>query len=128
MLTTLAVHGTEPSERFVVVARVGDPTRSARGAALIGATNCSWTTGVMAQRVLTEGVPWTFVGRLAPTQNQLRSRVAAPYTVGPRGENAIYVIANEVLEGLEQRGATRQRVELHGRVLEVDGIRYFVVT
>jgi hypothetical protein len=103
-----------------------DPAKCARTTDLVGVENCAWTTGMMAQRVLADGVPWTFVGRLVPSDNDLPSKVAAPYTVGPAG--TIHVVANEVLEALEQRGATTARLELTGKLLEVEGIKYLVIT
>jgi hypothetical protein len=127
---TVAVHedGTEHvGVSTLVVATRADPSKSAHLAKLVGPVNCTWTTGMMAQRVVVEGEPWTFVGRLTSSRNDLWSRVAAPYTIGPPGAGAIHVLANEVLEALEQRGATTERLELHGHLLEVDGIRYFVI-
>ncbi|MEQ1566381.1 MAG: hypothetical protein ABMA64_12140 [Myxococcota bacterium] len=103
-----------------------DPAKCARQAELVGADNCAWTTGMMAQRVLTEGVPWSYVGRLVPSDNALPSKVASPYTVGPDAK--IHVVANEVLEVLERRGATGGRLELSGKLLEVEGIEYLVLT
>jgi len=103
-----------------------DPAKCARQAELVGPENCAWTTGMMAQRVLSDGVPWTFVGKLVPSNNDLPSKVAAPFTVGPDG--AIHVIANEVLESLERQGATAGRLEITGKLLEVEGIKYLVIT
>lgn len=100
-----------------------DPAHCARRADLVGPGACSWTTEMVAQRVLEEGVPWTYVGRLARSENELASKVAAPYTIGPEGRT-IHVVANEVLETVDTNG----RVSLVGRVLDVDGITYFVAT
>jgi len=108
------------------LASKADPSRSASRAELVGPENCGWTTTMMAQRVLDEGAPWTYVGRLAPSAVVLPSKVAAPYTVGP--DAGIYVIANEVLDSLVRSGATRSRVQVTGKVLEVEGISYFVPT
>ena len=103
-----------------------DPGSCAKRAELVGAGNCSWTTAMMASRVLDEGSPYTYIGRLAPSRNKLTSRVAAPYTVGP--EEAIHVVANEVIDLLDRQGSVRNRLELRGKLLEVDGIKYLVVT
>ncbi|HHO52848.1 MAG TPA: hypothetical protein ENK18_18720 [Deltaproteobacteria bacterium] len=103
-----------------------DPSESAKRAELIGLSNCSWTTAMMAERVLDEGVPYTYVGHLIESHNELASRVAAPYTVGPNGR--IHVVANEVLDLLDRQGSLQARLELQGKVLEVDGVRYLVVT
>ena len=103
-----------------------DPAKCARQAELVGTGNCAWTTGLMAQRVLTEGVPWTFVGKLVPSTNDLPSKVAAPFTVGP--DATIHVIANEVLDVLQRAGSTVNRLEISGKLLEVDGIKSLVIT
>ncbi|MBA2320407.1 MAG: hypothetical protein H0V89_04555 [Deltaproteobacteria bacterium] len=98
-----------------------DPAHCAKKAQLVG-SNCSFSTGMMAQRVLDEGAVYTFAGLLTSSANQLGSHVAAPWTIGPDG--AVHVIANEVVEQLDGKG----RVSLEGRILEVDGVRYFVAT
>ena len=102
-----------------------DPAHCARKAELIG-TNCSYTTGMMAQRVLEEGRPYTYTGSLAASANRLESRVAAPYGVGPNGQ--VHVIANEVVDLMIQQGCSDRRVTLKGKLLEVDGVSYFVPT
>lgn len=101
-----------------------DPAACAKKAELVGGA-CSYTTGMMAQRVLTEGKPWTYTGRLAQVSNSLDSHVAAPFVVGP---SSTYVIANAVLEALTTAGAHHGRVALEGRLLEVEGVTYFVLT
>jgi hypothetical protein len=103
-----------------------DPGSCAKRAELVGPGNCSWTTAMMAERVLDEGAPYTYIGRLAPSRNKLASRVAAPYTVGP--ESAIHVVANEIVDLLVRQRAIDARLELRGKLLEVDGIKYLVVT
>lgn len=112
-----------------------NPALCARQAELVGPESCAWTTTMMAQRVLEQGVPWTYVGRLTAAEGTLPSKVAAPYTVGP--DATIHVIANEVLDALVRDGAAparvgpshdNDRVELSGKVLEVEGITYFVAT
>lgn len=102
-----------------------DPSSCAKKAGLVGA-NCSYSTGMMAQRVLEEGKPWTFTGALSPSSNTLKSKVAAPFTTGP--DRAVNVVANEVVEQLVGSGASAQRVTLDGKLLEVDGVQYFVAT
>lgn len=108
------------------LASKADPSQSASRAELVGPENCAWTTTMMAQRVLDQGAPWTYVGRLAPSAVVLPSKVAVPYTVGP--DAGIFVIANEVLDSLVRSGATPSRVQITGKVLEVEGISYFVPT
>jgi hypothetical protein len=102
-----------------------DASHCAKKTELVGA-NCSYTTGLMAQRVLEEGENWSYTGTLVSSSNALDSRVAAPFTVGPK--EGINVVANEVVEGLVKAGADTGRLALSGKLLEVDGIRYFVAT
>lgn len=114
---------TEPASP--AQAQRADPTHCAKRVELTGAS-CSFSTGLMAQRVLEEGRPYTFTGKLALTTRELGSRVAAPYLIGPT--NDIHVVANEVVEALVATVGEQGRVTLMGRVLEVDGVRYFVAT
>ena len=101
-----------------------NPTACAKKADLVGA-NCSYTTGKMAQRVMEQGRTWSFTGNLASTDNELPSKVAAPFSVGPDGR--VKVVANEILEDLVA-GGVEGRVVLEGRLLEVDGVEYAVLT
>ena len=98
-----------------------NPAACAKKAELVG-SGCSHTTGMMAQRVLAEGAPYTYAGTLVKADSELTSHVAAPFVVGP---DKIRVVANEVLEGFS---AGDQRVSLEGKLLEVDGVKYFVLT
>ena len=102
-----------------------DPTHCAKKAELLG-SNCSYATGMMAQRVLEEGDSYTFTGTLAAANNTLDSKVAAPYAVGP--DASIHILANEVIGSLVENGGEDKRVELAGKLLEVDGVTYFVAT
>ena len=101
-----------------------DPAACAKRAELVGGA-CSYTTSAMASRVLSEGKPWAFEGHLEASGNALDSHVAAPFRVGPEG---VHVVANQVLEALVGSGAHTARVILEGRRLEIDGVKYFVVT
>jgi hypothetical protein len=101
-----------------------DPTGCAKKAELMGGA-CSYTTGMMAQRVVADGKLWAFTGSLSPVQTRLASHVAAPFTVGP---DKVYVVANEVLDALTDAGVQAGRVSLEGKLLEVDGIKYYVLT
>ena len=102
-----------------------DPTHCAKKAELVG-SNCSYATGMMAQRVLEQGNSYSFTGTLSDAGSALDSKVAAPYVVGP--EASIRVLANEVIGALVDAGARDKRIELAGKLLEVDGITYFVAT
>lgn len=101
-----------------------NPAACAKKAEIVGGA-CGYTTGMMAQRVLMEGATWTFTGRLTKFDGTSPANVAAPYTVGP---DAVYVIGNEVVEELVASGAQTGRVALEGRRLDVDGVKYFVIT
>lgn len=104
-----------------------DPGRCAKHVAFMGFGNCSWSTTQMAERVLHEGTPYTYVGTLVASENELASKVAAPFRVGPEAD--IHVVANEVLDELVPlEGITSLRLELQGKVLTVDEVQYFVVT
>ena len=98
--------------------QVVDPTHCAHNAALMG-SSCAWSTGAMAQRVQSEGKDLNVTARLAPQQTALASAVAAPYKTGD-----LFVIANSVIEQADVSAS----LALTGKVLEVDGIKYFLVT
>lgn len=95
----------------------------ARSGELIG-SNCSYTTSMMARRVLEEGQDWAWTGSLTASGNALPSSVAAPYVA----QASTYVIATELVEGLKADDATASRLSLAGKLLEVDGVRYVVLT
>ncbi|MCB9675972.1 MAG: hypothetical protein H6737_12690 [Alphaproteobacteria bacterium] len=104
---------TETSEHL-------DATACAKKAELVGAA-CSYSTGMMASRVLEQGKSFSYTGKLTPTDEALASQVAAPFVVGPE---KVRVIANEVVESAQGH----DRMTFQGKVLEVDGVQYFVVT
>ncbi len=101
-------------------------THVAHGAPMIG-SNCSYSTGLMARRVLGEGRDWTFVGQLDPTANDLASHVATPYRTRSAGQ-AAFLVATELLERLLAEDRTEATLALSGRTLEVDGVTYVVLT
>lgn len=121
--TTTASVTTAATEAPTAENAAIDPAHCAKSASLVG-NNCSFSTGMMAQRVLEEGTSWSFTGVLTAATNELASHVAAPYAVGPRNE--IQVVANEVVESLATQAGQGERVVLEGKILEVDGVKYFV--
>lgn len=94
-------------------------------ASLIGA-NCSYTTGSMARRVMAEGVDWSAEDRLEPAANSLETRVAVPYVL--HQDPSTYVVASELLQVVPDPARSRHRLAMSGRTLEVDGVRYVVLT
>jgi hypothetical protein len=112
----LACPGAETA--MASTSAANDPTHCAKNAALVG-TNCAWSTGAMAQRVQAEGKEATVTARLASQTKKLDSQVAAPYLAGE-----YYVIANTVIEQADVSAP----LALTGKVLEVDGVKYFLVT
>lgn len=98
-----------------------DPTACAKKASLVG-SSCSYTTGMMAQRIVAEGSDETFAGTLNSFTEKLESHVAVPFTMG----KDIHVVANEVIEQLTEQGLTAAKVSLEGKMLEIDGVKYFV--
>jgi hypothetical protein len=95
-----------------------DATRCAKNADLVG-TNCSYSTGMMAQRVNADGQDVSLTAKLERTTENLPSKVAAPYTASD-----YHVIANEIVDGLDPA----KKLNLTGKTLEVDGVKYFLVT
>ena len=95
----------------------------ARSKELVGA-NCSFTTGMTARRVLEEGVPWSWVGPITPTDNAQPTRIATPFRV----DDGVLLVATALLEGLVQDGLAGANLRLDGRSLELDGVRYVVLT
>jgi hypothetical protein len=97
----------------------------AQNAELLGSA-CSYSTKMMAERVLAEGRHYSYIGSLHEASNELVSHVAAPFTVGPK--NDINVVANEVVEELSRVGAEKKRLDMSGKLLEVEGVLYYILT
>ncbi|MDP2308382.1 MAG: hypothetical protein Q8P18_20355 [Pseudomonadota bacterium] len=124
----VAPSSAAPEIAAAVTMDVTAASHAARGGELIG-SNCSYTTGMMARRVLEEGQDWSYVGTLKASSNDLASMVAVPYTVSDRSPPAsVHVIANELIEVLAVEGHIGARLSLVGKLLEVDGVRYAVLT
>jgi hypothetical protein len=97
---------------------------SARPGKLIGAS-CTYTTSLVAQRVIAEGVPWSYEGPLRLAEARVESQIACPYITGDGG---FQVVATELLDILVSCGYASSPLILEGRTLEVDGVRYVVLT
>ena len=115
--TALACPGGEGTA-MASTAQGGDPTHCAKNAELVGSC-CSYSTNMMAQRVHADGAETLLTAQFVRTAEQLASKVAAPWSVGD-----YRVIANSVMESVDTTGALAVR----GKVLEVDGVKYLLVT
>ena len=100
-------------------------THCATSTDLVGAS-CSYSTGLMARRVVEEGRAWTGGGPLIATEDKLDSSVAAPFVVWR--DDGYRVIANELVQVLWDAGRLDGPLVLTGKWLEVDGVRYVVLT
>lgn len=113
----LACPGSE-QQATAMASASADPTHCAKDSALVGSC-CSYSTNMMAQRVHADGAETTLTAFFSRTADQLASKVAAPWSVGD-----YRVIANSVMETADTDAA----LVVHGRVLEVDGVKYLLVT
>lgn len=102
-----------------------DAAHAATTAQLLGAS-CSFTTGMMARRVVDQGVDWQMVGRLGTAPLDAESQVATPFTLAEDG--AVRIIATDLLETVVTSGHVAGMLTLSGRMLDVDGTRYVVLT
>jgi len=96
-----------------------DATKCAKKAEYVG-SSCSYSTGMMAQRVHADGKDMTFTAQLERNGDKLDSQVAAPF----KANGELYVIANEVVDQLDPS----KEMAFEGKALEVDGVKYFLVT
>jgi len=109
---------------IVVRVSLDDAARVPRSAAIIGGA-CSFCTGLMSRRVVTQGAAYTFVGRLQK-QETVADSVACPYTL--EGQPDTCVLATEFVENLADQIAEGAQVAVEGRILDLDGLRYVVLT
>ena len=110
----------------VTAAATATPEASAcaKSVSLMG-SGCSYTTGMMAQRVLAEGKKYAYTGTLTAQPEGTRAGVAVPFSIGSQGD--IHVIANEYVEALTTDGSGTNKLELSGKVLDVNGTRFFLL-
>ena len=118
----VSVAGASTGETVVVQTLAA--AHSAQSSKLLGA-NCPYSTGIMAQRVLEEGGNWSYQGPVSPFSGNLDSMVSCPYTTS---DTEIHIIATEFLEAIQKNGFLEQLLHLEGKSLEVDGVRYVVIT
>ena len=97
---------------------------SARPGKLVGAS-CLASTGLMARRVMEEGTTWRWQGTLTPMEGNLENSASCPYTAEGGTFN---LLATGLLEALVVCGYAGQPLELEGQLLEVEGVRYVVIT
>jgi len=97
-----------------------DATRCAKKAELVG-TACSYSTGMMAQRVQADGEEVSLTSKLEMADGTLPSKVAAPFMA----KGGYHVIANEVIELVPDPTKAHAYT---GKTLEVDGVKYLLVT
>lgn len=112
-----ACPGSEKAAEATAMASA-DPTHCAKDSSLVGSC-CSYSTNMMAQRVHADGAETVITAFFTNTSEMLASKVAAPWMVGD-----YRVIANSVMEGAD----TTNPLAVKGRVLEVDGVKYLLVT
>ena len=110
---------TETTDAEATSVADAEATKCARKADLVG-SNCSYSTGMMAQRVHADGRDVTLTAELAKSATKLESHVAAPFVAN--GE--FHVIANEVLDSVDPA----KKLTVRGKSLEVDGIKYLLIT
>ncbi len=89
-------------------------------AELVGSA-CSYATGSMAQRVLLDGADFAYSGVLAPAKKKVIAEVAVPFMVA----DGVAVVANGILDAVTD---TKAGLDFRGKLLEVDGVRFFVIT
>lgn len=99
-------------------------THSARPGKLVG-TACLYSTGAMAKKVVSGGMPWNYEGSIAEVVESQDITVSSPYTAA---NGSVSVVATELLDALVSCGYGAQSLALEGRSLEVDGVRYVVLT
>ncbi len=102
-----------------------DAVRPPRSASLMGAS-CSFKTGMMARRVVAEGDVYAYVGTLQEQDGDEVDEVSCPYRIG--GDDGACVVANELVEHLAGADLAGVELSVEGRILEVDGVRYVVLT
>lgn len=99
-------------------------TATATSASLMG-TACSYTTGIMAERVQAEGESFRYHGSMTRRNDTPQKGVAVPFSIDD--PTLTFVIANEFVEQIVVNGHEKEKLELKGKVLEVQGTRFFLL-
>lgn len=108
-------------------AAVDDATaiRTATSAELVN-RGSSYSTGLMARRVMEQGSDWVGNGALTAADLDPEATVAIPFTLVE--DNNVHILATELVEALTVSNSVGQPMAMAGRVMEVDGVRYVVLT
>ena len=102
-----------------------DASHCAHSDGVIGA-HCSYATGVMARRVLEQGEDTELVATLLDVDEDVPGGVSAPYRFAEDPKSR--VIANELIEQMVRTNRIGRPLEVDARELDVDGVRYYVLT
>ena len=113
-----------PGEEDLTQVRQPQATATATRSSLLG-DGCSYTTGIMAERVQAEGKIYSYSGPMIRQATNTLKGVAVPFAIG--ADKSTLVIANEFVEKLIVDGHETQKLELKGKVLEVQGTRFFLL-
>lgn len=98
----------------------------ARRAALLGNADAA-ATALAARRVVREGQEWTWAGHLRPAALGATAEWATPFQASATDGGPL-LLGTELVELLVNAGASRRRLSLAGRVLDIDGQPLAVVT
>ena len=112
-------------DETLVEAELEDLAVPAQSPELLGRA-CSYSTGVMARRVLADGDIHDDIGALERVDGDDDAKVATPFRLGD-GIDA-HVVATALLERLVAEGLDTAELHLQGKMLEVGGRRYLVLT
>jgi len=99
--------------------------RTASSARLVNGGS-SYSTGLLARRVMEQGTDWASSGSLASAELDPDATVAIPYTLAD--DTNVHILATELVESLSNANDVGQPLAMSGRLMEVDGVRYVVLT
>lgn len=99
--------------------------RTASSARLVNGGS-SYSTGLLARRVMEQGTDWASSGSLTNAEIDPDATVAIPYTLAD--DSNVHILATELVESLTNANDVGQPLAMSGRLMEVDGVRYVVLT